>query len=157
YARVQAGAEIRITKRIPVAAGLGGGSSNAAAVLLALDRLWGLGLGADGLQRLARRLGADVPFFLIGGPALALGRGDGVYPLRNQVRAPGGVADPGRPASTAAVYRRLDESLTPRENSYTIFRFVSRDLEGKAAFPALSNALEETALAEVPGLRAAVG
>jgi len=157
YARVQAGADIRITKRIPVAAGLGGGSSNAAAVLLALDRLWGLGLGADGLQRLARRLGADVPFFLMGGTALGLGRGDEVYPLRTQVRAHVVVADPGRPASTAAVYRRLDESLTPRENSYTIFRFVSRDLEGKAGFPALSNDLEETALVEVPGLRAAVG
>lgn len=157
HAQVRMGADIRITKRIPVAAGLGGGSSNAAAVLLALDRLWGLGLGADGLQRLARRLGADVPFFLLGGTALGLGRGDEVYPLRTQVRAHIVVADPGRPASTAAVYRRLDESLTPRENSYTIFRFVSRDLEGKASFPVLSNDLEETALVEVPGLRAAVG
>ena len=157
YAGVETGADIRITKRIPVAAGLGGGSSNAAAVLLALDRLWGLGLGTDDLHRLARRLGADVPFFLMGGTALGLGRGDEVYPLRGQVRAHVVVVDPGRPVSTAAVFRRLDGSLTPRENSYTIFRFVSRDLEGKTAFPALSNDLEEAALAEVPDLRDAVG
>jgi 4-diphosphocytidyl-2C-methyl-D-erythritol kinase len=70
HAGVRQGVHIAITKRIPVAGGMGGGSSNAAAVLLALDRLWGLGLGRDGLHPLARRLGADVPFFLLGGTAL---------------------------------------------------------------------------------------
>ena len=80
FAQVEAGVEIEITKRIPVAGGLGGGSSNAAAVLLGLDRLWRLGLGPAGLHPLARRLGADVPFFLIGGTALGLARGDEVYP-----------------------------------------------------------------------------
>ena len=71
---VSRGVTILITKRIPVARGLGGGSSNAAAVLVGLDRLWRLGLGPAGLQPLARRLGADVPFFLVGGTALGLGR-----------------------------------------------------------------------------------
>ena len=69
------GVEIAITKRIPVAGGLGGGSSNAAAVLMGLDRLWRLGLGPRRAAPLARRLGADVPFFLMGGTALGLGRG----------------------------------------------------------------------------------
>ena len=97
----RAGSRSTITKRIPVGGGLGGGSSNAAAVLLALDRLWRLGLGPDGLHPLARRLGADVPFFLVGGTALGLARGDEVYPLGQQVRAHVVVVDPGVPVSTA--------------------------------------------------------
>jgi 4-diphosphocytidyl-2-C-methyl-D-erythritol kinase len=152
YARLGRGVEIAITKRIPVAGGLGGGSSNAAAVLMGLDRLWKLGLGPAGLHPLARRLGADVPFFLVGGTALGLARGDEVYPLRRQVRAHVVVVDPGVPVSTAAVFRRLDASLTPRENSNTIFRFVSSDLEGDGGWRLLSNDLEEAALEEAPVL-----
>lgn len=153
FARVRSGVDIEIVKRIPVASGLGGGSSNAAAVLLGLDRLWGLGLGASALHPLARRIGADVPFFLLGGTALGLARGDEVYPLRNQLKARVVVAAPGRPVSTAAVFRRLDARLTARENSNTIFRFVSRDLEGDASFSILSNDLEAAALDEAPDLR----
>jgi 4-diphosphocytidyl-2-C-methyl-D-erythritol kinase len=152
FAGVGRGVEITITKRIPVAGGLGGGSSNAAAVLMALDQLWGLGLGPAALHPLARRLGADVPYFLLGGTALGLGRGDEVYPLRNQVRAHVVVVDLGRPIATAAVFRRLDAGLTPRENSHTIFRFVSRHLEGEGAWPLLSNDLEAAALEEAPDL-----
>lgn len=157
FAKVSSGVEITITKRIPVAGGLGGGSSNAAAALLGLDHLWGLGLGRAGLHPLARRLGADVPFFLLGGTALGLGRGDEVYPLRRQVRAHVVVVDPGRPISTAAVFRRLDASLTPRENSHTIFCFVSRDLEGDGAYSVLSNDLEQAALEEAPDLAQKAG
>ena len=158
YAKKKEGVAIAITKRIPVAGGLGGGSSNAAAVLMALDRLWRLGLGPAGLHPLARRLGADVPFFLMGGTALGLGRGDEVYPLRRQVRAHVVVADPGRPLSTAAVFRRLDQGLTPRENSHRIFRFISRDLEGeRGAFSILANDLEPAALEEAPDLAERVG
>ena len=153
FAGITRGATITITKRIPVAGGLGGGSSNAAAALIGLDRLWGLGLGPARLHPLARRLGADVPFFLMGGTALGLGRGDEVYPLLRQVRADVVVVDPGRPLSTAAVFRRLDRGLTPRENANNIFRFVSSQLEGQgAAFPGLLNDLEGAALEEDPGL-----
>jgi 4-diphosphocytidyl-2-C-methyl-D-erythritol kinase len=153
HARVRRGVDIAITKRIPVAGGMGGGSSNAAAVLLALDRLWRTGLGFDGLHPLARRLGADVPFFLLGGTALGLARGDEVFPLRRQVQAEVVVVDPGRPISTARVFARCDASLTPRENGPTIFRFVSRDLEGQGdAFRLLANDLEKAALEEAPGL-----
>jgi 4-diphosphocytidyl-2-C-methyl-D-erythritol kinase len=157
HAHVRQGVEIAITKRIPVAGGLGGGSSNAAAVLLALDRLWGLGLGFDGLHAQARRLGADVPFFLLGGTALGLARGDEVYPLRRQVEAEVVVVDPGRAVSTAAVFARCDDTLTPRENGPTIFRFFSRYLEGRDdAFRLLSNDLEPAALEEAPGLAGSV-
>ncbi len=80
-AGVKAGAAIRLRKRIPVAAGLGGGSSDAAATLRGLRRLWGLDLDADALRALAAQLGSDVPFFVTGGAALAEGRGERLTPL----------------------------------------------------------------------------
>ncbi len=70
------GVEITIHKRIPVAAGLAGGSTNAAAVLVGLNLLWNLGLTQSELQELAARLGSDVPFCIAGGTAIATGRGD---------------------------------------------------------------------------------
>ena len=75
------GARLRLRKRIPVGAGLGGGSSNAATVLRALQRLLGSPAPAPELQALARELGADVPYFLVGGTVLGLGRGDELVPL----------------------------------------------------------------------------
>lgn len=77
--RVNRGVSINITKRIPVGAGLGGGSSNAAAVLLALNKLWGLGLTQEELLELAAHIGCDVPFFILDKPfALGQKRGDKV-------------------------------------------------------------------------------
>jgi 4-diphosphocytidyl-2-C-methyl-D-erythritol kinase len=157
FAGVAQGVEITLTKRIPVAGGLGGGSSDAAAVLMGLDRLWRLGLGPAGLLPLARRLGADVPYFLIGGTALGIARGDEVYPLWRQVRGDVVIVDGGRPLSTAAVFKRLDASLTPRDGTNRIFRFISSDLAGHGtAFPILSNDLERPALEEAPDLAARV-
>ena len=72
---------IDLRKRIPAEAGLGGGSSDAAMTLLALNSLWKLNLDLATLSRIAAGLGADVPFFLVGGTALGLGRGDDIYPL----------------------------------------------------------------------------
>ena len=157
YAKVKQGVEIEIEKRIPVGGGLGGGSSNAAAVLLGLDRQWKLGLGPDGLHRLAARLGADVPYFLLGGTALGLARGDEVYPLRPQIRGHVVLVDPGIHVSTARVFRRLDGQLTDRENSNSIYYFVSRELEGPGGYRFLRNDLEEAALEEAPELRVQAG
>ncbi|MYB75834.1 MAG: 4-(cytidine 5'-diphospho)-2-C-methyl-D-erythritol kinase [Chloroflexi bacterium] len=78
---VRTGAEMRLEKRIPVAAGLGGGSSDAAGTIVALNRLWDLQLPLAEQQRLAAQLGSDVPFFLTGGTALATGRGECITPL----------------------------------------------------------------------------
>lgn len=153
HAGIKAGVGVGIRKRIPVAGGLGGGSSNAAAVLLALDRLWELGLGVAGLTPLARRLGADVPYFLVGGTALGLARGDEVYPVQRQIRSPLVVVDPGLPVSTPKVFARVDAGLTPRENSHSIIRFILMDLQGKPRFfSPLVNELEPYALEEVPEL-----
>ena len=74
-------ARIRIEKGIPVASGLGGGSADAAATLVGLNRLWGLGLSLAELKKVAARLGSDVPFLLTGGTALGTGRGDEITPL----------------------------------------------------------------------------
>ena len=78
---VRAGAVLHLEKRIPVAAGLGGGSSDAAGTIVALNRLWNLQLSLQDQQRLAAQLGSDVPFFLTGGTALATGRGERITPL----------------------------------------------------------------------------
>jgi 4-diphosphocytidyl-2-C-methyl-D-erythritol kinase len=115
--------------------------------------MWKLGLGPEGLHPLARRLGADVPYFLLGGTALGLARGDEVYPLRRQLRAWVVLVDPGIPVSTAGVFSRVDARLTPRENSTSIFHFVSRELEGVGGYRFLVNDLEEAAYEEAPALR----
>ena len=81
YGRVQPRAHIWIQKRIPAGMGLGGGSSDAAAALIALNQLWDLGMATEDLASVAAGLGSDVPFFLWGGTALAQGRGEQIAPL----------------------------------------------------------------------------
>lgn len=80
-AGTSAGARIEVVKNVPVAGGMGGGSADAAATLVAVDALWGTNLGAKVLHELAAELGADVPFALHGGTAIGLGRGDILSPV----------------------------------------------------------------------------
>ena len=105
--KVEAGARIELRKRIPVAAGLGGGSSDAAATLWGLNRLWKLGWPRARLMELAVHIGMDVPFFLGTGPALATGRGEQLKPLGRA----GGYAlvlvNPRVGLSTRQVYERI--------------------------------------------------
>jgi 4-diphosphocytidyl-2-C-methyl-D-erythritol kinase len=105
---------IRIDKRIPAEAGLGGGSSDAASTLVALVRLWKLDVDGPTLSRLAARLGADVPFFLAGGTALGLGRGDDMYPLADLPRIHVVVVRPAFGVSTVEAYRWYDEEKSTR-------------------------------------------
>lgn len=81
-AKIAKGTQLLLVKRIPVAAGLGGGSADAAAALRALDLLWDCGLGTDALVKLAARIGSDVPALVRGGPHLARGKGERVEPVR---------------------------------------------------------------------------
>ena len=104
--------EIRIRKRIPVGAGLGGGSSDAAATLVGLNRLLHLGFPGRKLERLALRLGADVPFFIRGQPARARGIGERLQPLHGVSRLWVVILYPGFPVSTAWAYRNLPAKLT---------------------------------------------
>lgn len=80
-AGIEAGADIAVEKRIPLGGGLGGGSSDAASVLIGLDRLWGLGMGTDRLAALGARLGADVPVFVRGMAAWGEGTGERLVPV----------------------------------------------------------------------------
>lgn len=107
------GIKIELYKRIPMAAGLGGGSSDAAAVLLALQRWWQLNLPPGDLLNIAASLGSDVPFFLTGGLALCEGRGERITPLNaywpQQMRWLL-LLKPAISISTAAVFRQLPAS-----------------------------------------------
>ncbi len=99
-------------KQIPMAAGLGGGSSNAAAVLIALPALAGRPLPLFELVRLAETLGSDVPFFLHGGTALGVGRGTELYPLPDQPARAALVVATGTHVSTREAYRTLGRDVT---------------------------------------------
>jgi 4-diphosphocytidyl-2-C-methyl-D-erythritol kinase len=109
---VREGASLHLKKSIPMGAGLGGGSSDAACVLLGLCRLWGLPPGRGVLQELAEGLGSDVPFFLDGGTALGQGRGEKITPLAIKGGRPLHmvILFPGFSVSTQSVYKDWDSS-----------------------------------------------
>jgi 4-diphosphocytidyl-2-C-methyl-D-erythritol kinase len=101
-------AHVRLDKKIPAAAGLGGGSADAAAALTALNVLWGLRRSRHDLVQLAAQIGSDVPFFLQGGTALAAGRGEEIYPVDDISRLGVIVIKPSFGVSTAEAYSWLD-------------------------------------------------
>lgn len=153
----KAGVDITIHKRIPVGGGLGGGSSNAATVLRALDAMWNLGLGATGLVDAARSLGADVPYFLVGGPALGLGRGDDIHPLKARltgrlllVPGSGGVAT-ARVFQAYALLARKTRAASPIDRLIRSLEASRGNLRG-GALQSLRNDLDRAAVAESPAL-----
>lgn len=113
-ARSAPGVSIRLTKSIPVGAGLGGGSSDAAAVLVGLPRLWGLELPPEEVQALAARLGADVSFFVQGGCCLGLGKGEKLECLPAAI-LPLVVVVPERRVSTTQAYAALRRGASLRK------------------------------------------
>jgi len=119
-------------KRIPLGGGLGGGSSNAAAVLLALPRLLRKWVRFEKLMELAAELGSDVPFFLMGGTAVGLGRGTELYPLPDIRNLPALLIAPGIHVSTPDAYRDLNRQLTGAPPSPIIndFQGVARRVAG---------------------------
>jgi 4-diphosphocytidyl-2-C-methyl-D-erythritol kinase len=115
-----------LTKRIPVGRGLGGGSSDAAAALTALLRLTGKRIEAARLVEIASRLGADVPFFLRGGRALGVGRGDEIYPLPDVARRSVLVVSPcDLSVPTGDAYRWLARRLTKRPDPSKLWQFCA--------------------------------
>jgi len=107
------GARIRLVKRIPVGAGLGGGSADAAAALLGLNALWGLGLTREELGSVAASVGSDVAFFLFGGRARGTGRGERIEPLPDAPDESLVLLFPPFGMPTPDVYRSLDTSPLP--------------------------------------------
>lgn len=112
FSGLEKGVRVTINKRIPTAAGLGGGSSNAAVTLIALQRLWQIQLAPRDLFSLGARLGADVPFFFIGGTCLGVGRGDEIYPLADIKAEHLLLVNAGILVPTREVYSSLPPELT---------------------------------------------
>lgn len=148
-AHVETGIDIEITKRIPVAAGLGGGSSDAAAVLTGINELLALGLSTEKLMEIGATLGADVPFFVFGRTAIAEGIGDRLTPVERIPRPWIVLVNPHVHVSTAWVYKNLQ--LTSGKDNHTMPHFfdniaelcsiLGNDLESVTAtrFPVISS------------------
>jgi 4-diphosphocytidyl-2-C-methyl-D-erythritol kinase len=128
--------EIRLQKRIPMGAGLGGGSSDAAAVLLALPALAGGVLDLPTLAQLGQQLGSDVPFFLLGGRAAGIGRGTELFPLPDRPASRGLLVAPNVHVSTAEAYRALSACLTTELQQNKIFSFQSQAWDVSTVVPA---------------------
>jgi 4-diphosphocytidyl-2-C-methyl-D-erythritol kinase len=129
---VATGVDIEVEKRIPMGGGLGGGSSDAATVLVALNQLWKLDLGEDVLAELGRQLGADVPVFVRGRSAWAEGIGEQLTPLTQPSRHYV-VVDPHESVPTAALFQAPE--LTRNAPRATISSFASGETTENAFAP----------------------
>jgi 4-diphosphocytidyl-2-C-methyl-D-erythritol kinase len=145
------GAAIQLIKRIPPGAGMGGGSSDAAAALLAANIAWKLGWTPERLSRVAASIGSDVPFFLQGRAAICRGRGERIELLEGLTRLHLVVAWPGEVLSTADVYRACRPSERPRPVAPLVAALQSGRLDRVAH--RMHNRLQQAA----EGLSAAVG
>jgi 4-diphosphocytidyl-2-C-methyl-D-erythritol kinase len=163
----EGGVHLQIVKHVPVAGGMGGGSADAAAALVACDLLWGTDLGGHELQRLASRLGADVPFSLVGGTAIGTGRGDQLSPALAKGRFDWVlVTSEGDGLSTPEVYRHLDAlrerrapDIAPPRRRPTVEPGVLHALragDASALAQHVRNDLQAAALSLRPELRASL-
>lgn len=153
---VVAGARLRITKRIPVAAGLAGGSADAAATLVACDALWRTGLTRERLRDLAAELGSDVPFAVLGGTALGTGRGERLTPALARGEHHWVLACVDGGLSTPAVYTESDRlragRTVPRTRVSDAMMQALRTGDSRALGPCLVNDLQPAAVSLRPGL-----
>ncbi|MFW6119220.1 MAG: 4-(cytidine 5'-diphospho)-2-C-methyl-D-erythritol kinase [Planctomycetota bacterium] len=141
-----AGADIRLEKHIPVGGGLGGGSSDAAVTLLALNELWRLGLSEGELMELAASLGSDVAFFVRGGTAVCEGRGEKVRPALEVPVIHHVLAIPGVSVSTGAVYEAATALTTRGPDDNNVLLEALRTGDVQALVSALQNDLQRPAL-----------
>ena len=148
YCDYQSGIEITLHKKIPMTAGLGGGSSDAATTIMALNKICSLGLKKRELLKIGAKIGADVPFFIFGNKALAAGVGDRLKHLRNLPKLDILLIKPPFDLSTKMIYENLNLRLTRGKNNYSIPRFlVMGDI-----IQELHNDLESVSLAIHPEL-----
>ena len=147
---VQKGIHIHIDKRIPVAAGLAGGSSDAAATLRGLNKVWNLGQSLDQLAELGAKIGSDVPFCMYGGTAVAKGRGEIIERLPNTCPMWVVLVKPPIAVSTAEVYGRLrTDEIEEHPDTQAMVEALSRgDL--KAICQHMGNVLEKVTFAMHP-------
>ena len=163
HAGVPADATIEVRKAIPAAAGLAGGSADAAAALVALDHLWGTGAARSDLLDLAAQLGSDVPFSLHGGVALGSGRGEELSPVLARTPTHWVLGIAGEGLSTPSVYAELDrlraEGRVPADGLEAPVEPVIAALRSGSPAdlaPALANDLQAPALTLRPDLRRAL-
>ena len=149
------GVAMRLRKNIPVAAGLAGGSADAAAVLKGMNMLFSLGLSEEELCRLGARLGADIPFCIRGGTMLCEGFGERLTPVKSRVRGALVLAKPQAGISTKdayAAYDRAEPGSIRRPDNDAALRALEAGDE-KALFAAMANVLEPAGIDAVPEIR----
>lgn len=158
HSGVNRGARITLRKRTPLAAGLGGGSSNAAAVLAGLNRLWQLNLADKALHHLAAQLGSDVNFFLARGAAVCRGRGEIIEPVECKFSGTILLVNPGFGIATKWAYDRWEKTIagarltgTTPEVSLLLRALAEDDLDGVAR--GLFNSLEAPSVRKFPVLQ----
>lgn len=147
---IQEGVSVGLTKKIPVAAGMAGGSTDAAAMLFGMNRLFGLGLSKKQLMERGVKIGADVPYCIMRGTALAEGIGDKLSPLPEMVRCPVLIAKPQISVSTKFVYQnlKLDDKTVHPDIDRLIEDIRNKDL--KAVSDHMGNVLESVTIPNYP-------
>lgn len=147
---IQEGVSVGLTKKIPVAAGMAGGSTDAAAMLFGMNRLFGLGLSKKQLMERGVKIGADVPYCIMRGTALAEGIGDKLSPLPAMVKCPVLIAKPQISVSTKFVYQnlKLDDKTVHPDIDRLIEDIRNKDL--KAVSDLMGNVLESVTIPNYP-------
>ena len=156
---VSSGVRLQLAKKIPMGGGLGGGSSNAATVLKGLNELWGLNLPPEKLAKIGVRLGADVPFFIVDGPALVGGIGDLIKPLKKIAKLWIILINPGVPVSTLWAYKTWDTNASAEgRNNLTQENQNVRSLGTfEEVLQVLHNDFEDVIFPEFPEIQKAKG
>jgi 4-diphosphocytidyl-2-C-methyl-D-erythritol kinase len=145
------GAKITLTKRIPVGAGLGGGSADGAAALTGLAQLWSVKLGSEDLHKMALELGSDVPYFISGGTAYVSGRGENIEPLKSDKTYHFVIVYPGFGVSTAWAYKSLKNQLTKDpEYSKILYSIWAKGPEASEIAKQMHNDLENAVIPAHP-------
>lgn len=149
--KLTSGIEVQLTKRIPVAAGLGGGSADGAATILALNRLCSLALSNSELAKLSLEIGSDLPFFFSRLQAMVTGRGEEIAPAFLPVDYHLLLVTPRIPISTADAYSRLKRGLTKPKHPFSLGRYQT-SLDLLAGLSERGNDFEATEIANHPEL-----
>ena len=149
---IRKGVLINLEKNIPVGAGLGGGSSDAAATLKALNSLWEVGLNDEELMGFAAKLGSDIPFFINGKTSLCKGRGEVITPVEVRSRMDYLILFPRVHISTETIYKNLKIDLTKKRKDVSFFLDALKYSEAADISKLLFNRLEEVIFATYPDL-----
>ncbi len=150
---IKRGALIKLIKNIPMAAGLGGGSADAAAILIGLNLLWHLNLSLGRLQKLGEDLGSDVPFCVRGGTVLVEGKGERLTPLPYLPRASVVIARPSFELPTSRVYSEFDQGDTAPLSRLSLMLKAIHDKDMKEICSNLANILERPVFRHHPEVR----